>query len=121
MFSWSAQLRITKSELPHCESSTSFTFIAAEPPEHSVAVKVIQEEVRQPLEDAEVGFGIYRARTDEHGLAILEVPKGTYQLDAWKTGFKTVPQTVEVNKEVTLQIVARPVREPDPDFDRTWM
>ena len=121
MFSWSAQLRITRSDPPHRESVTSFTFRAAEPPEHSVTVTVIQEDVRHPLNDAEVRFGVYRARTDEHGLAILEVAKGTYQMDAWKTGFETVPQTVEVIEDITREILARPVREPDPEFDSTWM
>ena len=121
MFSWSVRFGATEPGLPHRESSATFTFRTARPAEHSVAVQVVQEETKDPLESADVRLGIYRARTDERGLVSLEVPKGTYEVDAWKAGFETVPQTVEVTGDVTLQVVARPVPEPDPDFERTWM
>ncbi len=121
MYSWSVRFKASEPGLPHRESSATLTFRTAEPAEHSVAVQVVQQETNDPLKSADVRLGIYRARTDERGLASLEVPKGTYEVDAWKTGFETVPQTVEVTGDVTLQVVARPVPQPDPDFKRTWM
>ena len=121
MLSWSVQFGAAEPGLPHRESSATFTFRTAKPAKHTVAVKVVQEETKDPLESADVRLGIYRARTDERGLASLEVPKGTYEVDAWKTGFETVPRTVEVTEDVTLQVVARPVPETDPDFEQTWM
>ena len=46
------------------------------PHEHSVAVKVVQEETKDPLESADVRLGIYLARTDERGLASLKAAHG---------------------------------------------
>ena len=119
MFSWSVQFGASEPGSPHRESSATFTFRTAKPAEHSVSVEVVHEETKDPLESADVRLGIYGARTDERGLASLEVPKGTYEVDAWKTGFETVPRIVEVTEDITLQVVARPVPETDPDFERT--
>ena len=121
LFRWSVHFGATEPGLPHRESSGGFTFRGARPAAHSVAVRVVEEGTEHPLESADVRLGIYRARTDKRGLASLEVPKGTYEVDAWKTGFETVPRTVEVSEDVTLQVLARALPEPDPDFDRTWM
>ncbi len=120
-WSWSVQFTSAATGLPHAESSANFTFRTANPPDHSVAVKVIQEDTNDPLEGAHVRLGLYRGRTDERGLASLAVPKGEYDLDAWKTGYETVLQTVEVTDDVTFEIQARPVPEIDPDEEQTWM
>ena len=119
--SWSVNFEATDPGEPHQESSATFTFQTVKPAEHSVAVKVVQADTKDPLEGADVRLGVYRARTDERGRASLEVPKGTYEADAWKTGFETAPRTVEVTEDITLQVEARPVPETDPDFERTWM
>ena len=121
MSSWSVRFKASEPRLPHRESSATLTFRTTKPAEHSVTVKVVQQETNHPLKSADVRLGIYRARTDERGLASLEVPKGTYEVDAWKTRFETVPQTVEVTGDVTVQVMARPVPQPDSDFQRTWM
>jgi hypothetical protein len=118
---WSAGFPATQPALPHDKVSATFSFRTARPPEHRVTVKVTDKETEAPLENVEVRLGAYRASTNAHGVAILEVPGGTYSLDAWKFGYETVPRSVEVNKDLTIQVEVVFSCEKDPDDDRIWM
>jgi hypothetical protein len=121
MHSWSVAFRPENASLPHRLSSCTFSFRTVETPECRIAVSVFDADTKAPLEGADVRVGIYRGRTDERGQATLDVPKGTYEVDAWKTNFTADARTVDVTDDLALQIEARPVPIVDPDFDRTWM
>ncbi len=107
--------------LPHEEASATFGVRTARSPEHRVTVQVTDKETESPLEHVDVRLGLYRASTDAQGLAILELPEGVYDLDAWKVGYETLPGTVEVRRDVTIQVEALLSPEQDPDNERVWM
>jgi hypothetical protein len=58
---WSALFAATDLELPHLGSSAEFSFTAVKPPEHRVAVTVIEGDAATPVEKTEVALGPYRA------------------------------------------------------------
>ena len=85
---WSAAFVVTDLQLPHLGSSAEFSFTAVKPPEHRVAVTVIEGDAANPVEKTEVALGPYRAATDNTGVAHIAVSAGTYELAVWKSGFK---------------------------------
>ena len=107
--------------LPHAAASATFSFRTARPPEHRVTVKVTEKDTETPLENVGVRLGMYQALTDAQGLASLQVPGGVYNLDAWKAGYETLPRTVEVGKDLMVQVEALCVPENDPDDTQVWM
>ena len=121
MFSWSADFCAEAVEPPHFEASARFSFRTAKPPEHRVTIRVVSGDEEAPLENAEVRLGAYRASTDRSGLATLELPKGTYDLNVWKVGYKTSPGTVAVAQDVTVQVEAVAVPDTDSDDEYVWM
>ncbi len=121
MASWSARFTAGKPGLPHEDASVMLSFRTAGPPEHRVTVRVADHETGAPLEDVEVRLGVYRALTDEHGLAGLEVPGGVYDLNAWKVGYETLPRTLEVSGNLMIQLEALLAAEKDSEDERVWM
>ena len=121
MLVWSARFSASEPGLPHEEASATFSFRTGRPPEHQVTVKVTDKETHAPVESVEVRLGVYRASTDAQGLAHLELPGGLYELDAWKSGYETVPTTVDVGRDLLLQVEAALAPEKDPDDERVWM
>ncbi len=118
---WSASFAAAEPGLPHEESSAAFTLRIARPSEHRVTVQVADKATKAPLEDVEVRLGVYRASTDAHGRAILELPGGAYVLGAWKTGYEMRTKTVKVGKDLMIRVEAMVVPERDPDGERVWM
>ncbi|MGW8178828.1 MAG: carboxypeptidase-like regulatory domain-containing protein, partial [bacterium] len=96
-------------ELPHTGASATFSFRTNRPPEHTIKITVTEEETAEPVENVEVRLGVYRASTDEQGSAIVELPKGTYDLSFRRDGYKAEPMTVEVSADVTVQVKASTV------------
>lgn len=121
MTSWSARFEAGESGLPHEESSATFSFRATRPPEYKVRVKTMEKDSQVPLENVDVRLGLYRATTDAQGLAILELPGGVYDLDAWKAGYETPPTTIDVSNDMSVQVEAVPSPEKDPDEAQVWM
>ena len=105
----------------HPNTSANFSFRAARPPEHEVTILVIGETTGTPLKHTEVNLGIYRAITDEEGLAWLAVPTGHHKLQVWKRGYTAEPKTIVVNDTMRLQVEATPASEDDPDAQQVWM
>ena len=103
---WTVKFTGAELELAHEETSVNFSFRADKPPEHRVTIKVIGEDTRAPVGNAEVRLGFYITLTDEGGLANFELPKGTHDLKIWKDGYEGPPMTVEVNGDVTIQVEA---------------
>jgi hypothetical protein len=119
--SWSARFPANEPGLPHAEASATFSFRTARPPEHRVTFKVTEKDTKAPLENVDVRLGLYRASTDAQGVATLELPAGVYELDAWKSGYETLPMTVRVSKDLMVQVEAVFSPEKDPDDTRVWM
>ena len=118
---WSACFPATQPGLPHEPVSALFSFRTTRPPEHRITVKVTDKNTEAPLDNVDVRLGSYGAVTDAHGMASLELPGGTYNLDAWKVGYDTRPRTVEVGQDLMIQVEAVCSPEKDPDDERVWM
>jgi len=79
-----------------------------------VTVEVFQQNTHTVVESAEVRLEVYRTVTNTNGIALLEVPRGTYELNVWKMGYEFVTRNLEVNKDqsVTVELPVEP--EPSP-------
>ena len=105
----------------HPNTSANFSFRTARPPEHQVTVMVTGETTGTPLKNTEVNLGIYRAVTNEEGLARLAVPTGNHKLQVWKRGYTAASKTIVVNDTMRLQVEATPASDDDPDAQQVWM
>ena len=105
----------------HPNASANFSFRAASPPEHKVTIVVTGETTGAPLKNTEVNLGIYRAVTNEEGLARLAVPTGNHKLHVWKRGYTAASKTIVVNDTMRLQVEATPASDDDPDAQQVWM
>jgi hypothetical protein len=115
---WTARFATPHLDVPHLVASSNFTISAVKPPEHRVTVEVVQQDTNNPIDVSEVRLGIYRTVTDATGVAHLELPKGTYELNVWKLGFDLVTQTVEVSQNLTLKLQLRVAAESESPY---WM
>jgi hypothetical protein len=115
---WLAKFVPTDTPVPHEGATLVFSFLTVKPPEHAVLVKVIEKDTRAGLENAEVRLGVYKARSDQTGCARIEVPSGTYDLNAWKLGYQAVAKTVNVAGNLTVQIEVVAVPEAAAPY---WM
>ena len=104
--SWTVVFAAAELALPHEATSATFTFRTAQPSENRVTIRIIANETGGPIEDVEVRLGVYEVFTDERGLTTVEVPKGTYDLTMRKDGYEAQPITLEVRKDVTIQVEA---------------
>ena len=120
-FIWSAGLLAADLGSSHLEAFSVLSFRTVEPPEHTVSVEVVRDDTGDPIAAVEVRVGVYRASTDDQGVARFEVPSGEFDVLAWKTGFVTDPASVEVIEDLEMRIEARYVPQADPDDERVWM
>jgi hypothetical protein len=120
-FTWSVGPVAPERGSSHGPSSAVVSFCAVGPPEHTVAVEVVQDDTGDPIDRVEVCMGIYRASTDDRGIARFELPSGEFDLIACKPGFATDPATVDVIGDLEVRIEARYVPQTDPDDQRIWM
>lgn len=120
-FTWSVGPVAPESGSSHRRASAVISFCTVGPPQHTVAVAVVRDDTGEPIDKVEVRIGIYRASTDERGIARFDLPSGEFDLVAWKPGFATDPRTVEVIGDMEVRIEARYVPQPNPDDERIWM
>ena len=99
----------------HHEASSPFSFIAAKPLEHRVTLKIARKDAGTAIDAVEVRAGVFRAATDLAGLAKLDLPSGTYDLNAWKSGYELASMTVKVagDMQVALALVPAAVVEEE--------
>ena len=113
----------TELRLPHGGASARLGFETVRPPQHSVAVKVVQKDAGTPVEDAQVRLGVYFAYSDSKGIAKVAMPPGTYSLDVLKTGFEAPSRVLDVCDDVTVEVEVTVVPPENPDaywlFDPT--
>jgi hypothetical protein len=122
MATWSARFAETDLALPHADTSAAFTFLAALPPDHELTISVADTHTHAPIEQVEIRCGCYRASTNGQGLAILQLPAGTYEVSAWKLGYDdATPTTIDVNTDLGIRLETSPTPETNPDSERAWM
>jgi hypothetical protein len=114
LHSWTASFAPSELKLPHGHATSRFSFITVAEPEHSVSVKVVNKETKEPIAGAHVRLGVYRAETDEAGAALIRVPKGTFELAVMRPGYKTPERKIEVAKDVRVRIAAEKLPPEDP-------
>jgi hypothetical protein len=105
---WSVAFAAANLELPHADTSASFSFRTDKIPEHRVTVHVVSGETAAPIKDVEVRLGLYRVSTDERGQAYIDVPSGTYDVSIRKDGYRTEPMRVDVYGDRAVRIEALP-------------
>jgi hypothetical protein len=112
---WSVRFAAVDLAIPHNGAVAEFSVAVVRPPEHRLAVKVIEKESRAPIEDVQVRLGAYRGATGQSGLAEIMMPKGAYELHIWKAGYEAPSQTVDIRQDTSLEVEASIVPEEDPD------
>ena len=117
----SVSFRPEGSSLPHLGSVGDFTFRCLEPPEHTVAVRIIPQGIDTPLEDIEVRVGDYQTMTDSHGTAELEVASGSHELSVWRIDIEPVFIELKITEDTEIEVGVEPGRFVDEDDERMWM
>jgi hypothetical protein len=111
---WTARFSRSAVEKAHSPSSLPFSLTTVKPPEHRVTIEVVQQNTNTIIDNSEVRLGAFRALTNADGVAILEVPKGTYELNAWKVGYEFATRNLEVSGDVSIKVELPVEPEPSP-------
>lgn len=110
---WSAKFDGNDDEMPHAEGEAAFTTRTVPRPDHVVTVETVDSESKRPIRGLHVWMHPYRGVTDEHGIACLNVAKGTYKLHV--SGFNYIghQSVVEAAKDVAVRVelIVQPVDE----------
>ncbi len=91
---------------PHEAAPAAFTFRAGQIPAHRATVRVLDERTRAPIGAVEVRVGRYLASTDEHGVAQVALPPGTFEVGIRKSGFRAEPVHMTVDRDIAVEIEA---------------
>ncbi len=102
-------------DIPHEGAASRFSIAIVSPPEHKLTVKVIERETANPIADAMVRLGAYRAATDVAGCAEIMLPKGTFEMSIWKSGYEAPETTIAINADATVEIAVAALPEENPD------
>ena len=70
---------------PHRGAELAFNVSVVARPEHTVTVQITA--AGEPIDQAYVRLGPYRAITDATGMAAINVAEGRYELVVWKAGY----------------------------------
>jgi hypothetical protein len=114
LHSWTASFAPSELKLAHGRATSRFSFMTVAEPEHSVSVKVVNKETKEPIAGAQVRLGVYRAETDEAGSAEIRVPKGRFELAVMRPGYRMPERKIEVAKDVRVRISAEQLPPEDP-------
>lgn len=102
----------------HGDASSNFTFITVQPPDHSVTIRVREKGTQAPLPDVELRLGVYRASSDDQGLAKIELSRGNYTLSVWKVGYEHFSTPLDVADTLTVDVEIAAEPEPAQPY---WM
>ncbi len=105
-------------DVPHAQTTPDLGFVTVGSPDVSVAVELFEEDTRVPIVGAEVRLGVYRACTNDHGMATVDVTKGTYDLKAWKSGYELQSRSLEVDRDLAVALGMSVAIEPEESY---WM
>jgi hypothetical protein len=115
LYAWSVKFEPGGLDLPHDHASTRFSVSIVRPPEHRLTIKVIEKDTAAPIANAQVRLGVFRGATDQSGLAQVDMPRGTYDLNVWKVGYEAPTKTVELNENISVEVEVLSVPEENPD------
>jgi methionine-rich copper-binding protein CopC len=115
MFVWSVAFAASNLALAHHGSSSRFNIAIVDPPEHRLTVKVVEQDTATPVENAQVRLGSYRAATGGSGIAELVLPKGSYDLNVWKSGYEVPPTTITLDADLAVDVAIAPMPTENPD------
>lgn len=110
-YAWSVAFAPGVHVLPHVGASTRLGFAAVLPPEHRLTVKVRDENDATPLAGVEIALGPHRATTDTAGSAVLEAPRGSYQLAFWKAMFEAAQMHLDLTFDMGVEIALKRLPE----------
>lgn len=105
---WHVRTHSPDLPLPHAEGSATFGLNVVPAPQHTVRVTAVDRDKDEPIEGLHVWMHPFRAVTDEHGVAEVAVPEGTYRL--YVSGLRYFPHDVQV--EITEDL--------DTTVELTW-
>jgi hypothetical protein len=114
--SWT--LQATAPEHSHEHVSSTVHFVTVKPPEHRVTLKVVDKDTGVPLDAVELRLGMFRATTDEAGIAQVEVSGETYDVTAWKIGYEILSSSAHVAADMSIQLELAAAADPEQPY---WM
>jgi hypothetical protein len=103
---------------PHRPAAFAFAVAVVPPPDCTLTLRFIAKEVATPIAGADIRVGTHRATTAKSGEAEVRLAKGRYELCFWKVGYEAPPRTVEIDRDMRLEIEA--VVVPEENADRAW-
>lgn len=95
--------------------ATRFSIAIAPKPEHKLRVTITERDSAEALGDVEIRLGPFHARTDKSGRAELQLCKGDYQLQLWRTAHIAPPQPISIKGDTSLELTMVHVPEEHPD------
>ena len=102
-------------EPAHHAVATRFSVAATARPEHKLTVKVTERDTAAALDGVEIRVGAFGARTDVAGLAELQVCKGEYQLQLFRTAHIAPAKPIKIDGDASVELTMRHVPEDHPD------
>ncbi len=110
---WQAKFPKPDEALAHEAACFAFGFMTARPPEHQVAVEVIDKRTKTPIENAYVLLSPYRNHTGQDGVAKVGVARGEYELNVSKADYKPFQTNVNVSGDMAIraELVFSPVKD----------
>src|SRR5438105_5821750 len=88
----------------HGDARSGFSFIAVEPPDHSLTIQIHDKTTKEPIPEVEIRLGVYSGISDERGLATIEVPKGNYPLTVWKLGYELFSAELSIANAAAVDV-----------------
>jgi hypothetical protein len=102
----------------HGNALSYFSFVTVSPPDHSVSIRIREKTTQAPVGDAEVRLGVYRATSDDRGVATLEVTGGEHSLTVWKLGYEHYSTAIDIRGTQTIDVEIEVEPEPKQPY---WM
>jgi hypothetical protein len=104
--------------LPHADATSVVRFVVSRQPEHRVTLRVTDKATGVPLAGVELRLGRFRTASNEHGIALMDVPGGSYDVGTWKNGYDVLSTRVDVTGDTSLQLELAAVPQPEQPY---WM
>ena len=105
---WEARVQ-APGDIPHATGVARFEVRVTPPPDHRLRVVAVDAVTQAPVEGARVVAHPFRGITDEHGVADLAVPAGTYRV--FVTGRDYLPfradEAVETDRTLNAELTVR--------------
>lgn len=101
-YAWRIHTEASDHVAPHEAGSASFRVKVTPRPECRVTVETSDQRTGEPLEGLHVLMHPFRAVTDEHGVAVLDVPKGSYAVHVSGRRYLPFDEPLDVVDDATV-------------------